>query len=202
MLAPVVAFFSYGICLRRRFVIGKSVPGERPWQFSTRSLMLITAELAVLLALQKVVLNNRFSIAEFWTALHPSMYQTQELIPALVSATILPVVFVGLAKRRPWHRYAALSVYLLLCSLLLTWVQLSYLSNSYYSLSNSPPWWPEFGRMFGEYLLTHFSAAATILFTFYLVRRIGYDFRQRDEFPLADGRSSSNARNSAASASA
>ncbi len=202
MLAPVVALFSYGICLRRRFVFCNSVPGERPWQFSTRSLMLITAELALLLALEKVVLNNRFRIAEFWSALHVYSYLIQELIPALVSVTILPVVFLGLAKRRPWHRYAALAVYLLLCSLLLAWVQLSYLSNSYYSLSSSPPWWPEFGRMFGEYLLTHLAAAATILFTFYLLRRIGYDFRRRDELPLKGGRNSSNARNSAASASA
>ncbi|MCE9525587.1 MAG: hypothetical protein K8R36_05995 [Planctomycetales bacterium] len=201
MIAPVTTLFGYAICNRRRFTSRASTPAQFSWQFSTRRLMLITAELALLLALERIVLSHRFNITEFWNALRSVHYQIQELIPVLTSVTILPVAFVGLANRHSWHRWMATCLYLIVCSVILAWVHLSLLANSL-GLNNYLYWWPELGRIVLDYLLTHFVAAATILVTFYLVRRIGYDFRWRDELPLEGGRNSSNARNSAASASA
>ena len=202
MVLPVLVLFGYGVCIQRRFLSDDPQQGKSTWQFSTRQLMLVTAELAVLLALGKIVLDRRFNSAEFWTALNLRFYLVPELVPLLVSVTTLAVVFVGLAKWRHCPRFVTLGIYLLSCSFLVAWGQLFYISNIYGIYPSALYWWPELGRTFCEYLLTHLSAAATILFTFNLVRRIGYDFRRRDEEPLPSGRSASNARNSAASASA
>jgi hypothetical protein len=201
MVSPVVVLFSFGFFSRRRFTSGNSEKGKKIWQFSIRRLMLITTELALLFALGKIVLDKRFVGGEFWIALNLRFYLTQELIPLAVSVTTLPIVFVGLSSRRHWLLRLALVLYLLLCSLLTAWMQLAALLNNY-NPHSFVDWWPELGRMFCDYLVTHLSAAATILITFWILRRIGYDFRRREEEPLPSGRSSSNARNSAASASA
>ena len=60
--------------------------------------------------------------------------------------------------------------------------------------------WNAYGVCFVYFLTLHAFAAATVLITFQVVRRIGYDFRRRDELPRLG--SSSNASSSAASASA
>lgn len=184
LLSPVVVLFSFRAAFGRGFTHGDAEQGMIAWQFSTRRLLLVTAELAALLALGRVVLAGKFKGAEFWAALTGN--RPEEIIPAAVSVTILPVVFLAIARERTWQRYLATGLYLLASTLCLAFLQL--------------PWRPELWLAFVDYLSAHACAAATILISFHLLRRIGYDFRRRDEGPL--GRSSSNARNSAASASA
>ena len=199
--APVVVIFTAGIFGSRRFLPSESPRPARNWQFSIVGLMRITAELAVLLAIARFVLPSRFEFGEFSTALES--FQMEELIPAMVSASVLPVAFFGLERSRTWWSYWALGLYLVILALTLASAQLfiSLASNGLTS-NLAIVWWPELSRMFAEYFIAHVSAAATILFTFYLLRCIGYDFRRRDELPRPGGRNSSNARNSAASASA
>lgn len=199
--APVVVLFGYSILNPRRFFLTDFPGHARNWQFSILGLMRITAELAVLLAIAKFVLPRRFEFGEFSTAL--ITFRVEELIPAMVSASVLPVAFFGLERSRTWWSYSALGLYLVILALALASAQLFFSLASNGLASNSViVWWPELRRMFAEYFFAHVSAAATILFTFYLLRCIGYDFRRRDELPRAGGCNTSNARNSAASASA
>ena len=197
LLSPVVVLFGFRAAFRGGFTHGNAEHGMNAWQFSTRRLLLVTAELAALLALGRVVLAGKFSSAEFLAAL--TGFRPEEIIPAGVSVTILPVVFLALARERTWQRYFATGLCLVPSALFLAFLQQSHAN---YLSGPHPPgnWWPELEAASSDYLWVHASAAATILVTFWLVRRIGYDFRRRDEGPL--GRSSSNARNSAASASA
>jgi hypothetical protein len=198
LLIPVVILFGFRLARARQFFHRDLENNKRAWQFNTRALLLVTAELATLLAIGRVVLPRRLSMAEFWTGLTEN--RTEEIIPALVTLTILPVVFFGLERRRSWKGYLALVFYLVLAALSVAFLQEAYLVHL---LGPPPPsnWWPELNLAFWDYLCVHLSAAATILFTFYLLRRIGYDFRRRDEGPRGRS-SSSNACSSAASASA
>lgn len=198
LLIPIVILSSFRAARAREFFHCDLENDKRAWQFSTRALLLVTAELAALLAIGRVVLPRRLSMAEFWTGLTEN--RTEELIPALVTLTILPVVFFGLERRHSWKGYLALLFYLVLAALSVAFLQEAYLVHL---LGPPPPsnWWPELNLAFWDYLCVHLSATATILFTFYLLRRIGYDFRRRDDGPRGRS-SSSNACNSAASASA
>lgn len=195
---PVVILFGSRAARAGQFLHAELEKDKHAWQFNTRTLLLVTAELAALLAMARVVLPWRLSVAEFWTGLTEN--RTEEMIPALVTLTILPVVFCGLARQRTWKGYLAIGLYLALAALAAAFLQEAYLVHRF---GPPPPsnWWPELNLAFWDYLCVHFSAAATILFTFYLLRRIGYDFRRRDEGPRGRS-SSSNARSSAASASA
>jgi hypothetical protein len=198
LFLPVAILFGIRAGCARQFLHGDLEKDKHAWQFNTRTLLLVTAELAALLALGRVVLPRRLSIAEFWTGLTEN--RTEEMIPALVTLTILPVVFFGLARQHSWKSYLTIGLYLALAALAVAFLQEAYLVHL---LGPPPPsnWWPELNLAFWDYLCVHLSAAATILFTFYLLRRIGYDFRRRDEEPR--GRSSSSkANSSAASASA
>lgn len=209
VFAPVVVIFTAGIFGSRRFFPTESPRHARNWQFSIFGLMRITAELAVLLAVAKLVLPRRFEFGEFSSAFET--FRVEELIPAMVSASVLPVAFFGLERSRTWWSYGAMGLYLVALALTLASAQLfiSWSSIVFTSLSSNGltansviDWWPELSRLFAEYFFAHVSAAATILFTLYLLRCIGYDFRRRDELPRPGGRSASNSRNSAASASA
>ncbi len=196
LISPVVVLFSVRASLGRQFLHDNSEQEKNAWQFTTRRLLLVTTELAAFLALGRFVLPRTFSMVEFWSAL--TGHRPEELTSLFVSVTVLPVFFIGLARRRTWQRHLAIGLYFLLPALGLAWMELSYHSESF----GPEPWnwWVALAFLLLDYFSMHLCAAATILFTFYLLRRIGYDFRRRDEGPL--GRSSSNARNSAASASA
>ena len=165
------------------------------WQFGIRRLLLVTAETAVLLAIARIVLPRRALVDEFWTALTTLLPAI--IVPAAASLTILPAVFLAISTRRTWRRGAALGAYLLVAA-----VGLSCLQFAYVGAPNYLNWGIDVPVVYFQFAICHLSAAATILLTFHLLRRIGYDFRRRDEGPLPSGRSSSNARNSAASASA
>lgn len=198
LLFPVVILLCFHATCARQFLHRDSEPKKNAWQFHTRTLLLVTAELGALLAMARVVLPRRISLAEFWMGLTEN--RTEEMIPHLMTLTILPVVFFGLARQRSWKGYLALGFYLVLAALGIAFLQETYLVHL---LGSSPilNWWAELHLAFWDRLCVHLSAAATILFTFYLLRRIGYDFRRRDEPPRGRS-SSSNACNSAASASA
>jgi hypothetical protein len=194
MAAPFVVLLVMGAVSGSRFTPGESEPCKISWQFSTRRLLLITAELAILLAIGRIVLPGNPKPSEFWTAL--TGYRMSETIPLLSGLFILPAAFLAIARQRTWQRHFGLVMFLLITAFGCTWAYLSVLfwpGDLWY-------WRGELWPIFLSFSSTHLSAAFTILFTFYLLRRIGYDFRRRDDGRL--GRSSSNARNSAASASA
>jgi hypothetical protein len=199
VLIPVITLFVFRAASARQFLYRNSQQRKHGWQFNIRRLLLITAEVAALLALARVVLPRNFRLNEVWLAL--TELQTLEIIPAAVSTTVLPVVFFGLARQRSWRGYLLLGLYLWIPVLVLTSLHMA-AARRLLPISVDSWWWPEIYASSSGFWSAHLSAAATILFTFYLLRRIGYDFRRRDELPLADGRNSSNARNSAASASA
>ncbi|MBC7853905.1 MAG: hypothetical protein IAF94_10745 [Pirellulaceae bacterium] len=196
LISPVVVLFSIRAGFGRQFLYDDSQQAKNAWQFTTRHLLFVTTELAVFLALGRFVFPPTFSMAEFWTAL--TGHRPEEMTYLFVSVTVLPVFFIGLARRRTWQLYLAIGLYFLLPALGLAWRELSLLSESF----GPEPWnwWVALAYVLLDFYWMHVCAAATILITFWLVRRIGYDFRRRDDGPL--GRSSSNARNSAASASA
>lgn len=196
LISPVVVLFSVRASLGRQFLHDNSEKEKNAWQFTTRRLMLVTTELAVFLALGRFVFPRTFSVGEFLTAL--TGRRPEELTSLFVSVTVLPVFFIGLASRRTWQLHLAIGLYFLLPALGLAWMDLSYLSESF----RPEPWnwWAALAFVLLIFFWMHLCAAATILVTFWLLRRIGYDFRRRGEGPL--GRNSSNARNSAASASA
>ncbi|MGI8980417.1 MAG: hypothetical protein ACR2FY_14410 [Pirellulaceae bacterium] len=197
LTSPVVVLFSIRASRGRRFMHHDSEQGQSVWQFSTRRLLLVTSELAAFLAIGRIVLPASFSRAEFWAAL--TGHRIEEILPAFVSVTVLPVLLIGIARQQTWQRHLAIGLYFLLPSLVLALGQNPYYS---YAFGRNPAWewWPRLGIELLNYFWVHACAAATILFTFWLLRRIGYDFRRRDDGPL--GRNSSNARSSAASASA
>lgn len=191
ILPPLCILVVWGLCSGRRFV-PISQPQVNGFQFSTRQLLLVTAEAAALLALGRVVLSwNKDAAEEFWNGLTGN--RSYELIPVVVSVTLLPVIVYGLGQNRTLSRLLVLIACLVLASFILA------------CLHGNHPWFAplsaeEFALQWLDYFWVHSCAAVTILLTFWLLRRIGYDFRRRGEGP--EGRVSSKARSSAASASA
>ena len=196
LLIPLAVLCTYGAVSARRFRSSEAVSRKNAWQFGIRNLLLLTVEAAFLLALARIALPRNYSIADFWTGL--SQNRPIEILPSVVSVTILPVVFLALGNRAAWQTWLAAGIYLFVPAAALGWVQGILLD--FFEIQG-PVDWNAFGVCFVYFLTLHLTAAATILFTFYLLRRIGYDFRRRDEGPRGRN-SSSNARNSAASASA
>lgn len=191
ILPSLVILVVWGLCSGRKFV-PNSQPQVKGFQFSTRQLFLVTAEAAALLALGRVVLSwNKNAAEEFWNGLTGNRFD--ELILVVVSVTLLPVIVYGLGRNWSFSRLFALIACLVLASFILA------------CLHGNHPWFAplsaeEFALQWLDYFWVHSCAAVTILCTFWLLRRIGYDFRRRGEGP--EGRNSSKARNSAASASA
>jgi hypothetical protein len=197
-LIPVIILCTFHLKFRRQFVRRDARQSEYRWQFNIRGLLLITAELAALLGLARVVLPRHFRFDQIWPAL--TELRNYELTPTAVTTTILPIVFFGLVRQRTWRAYLFLGLYLCVPVTVLTSLHLASVLRL---VPNSADiwWWPEVYASFIGFWSVHLAAAATILVTFYLLRRIGYDFRRRDEGPRGRS-SSSNACNSAASASA
>ena len=195
-LPSLLVLFSFRAITGCQFHAGPATPVVL--QFGTKHLLLITAEAAALLALGRILIPWHSRGGEqFWAGFTGN--RLGELIPLDIAATILPVVIFGSARIRSWWPYAVLALYLMVPSFILACAQANYLF-SLVAPATSEEWWQAVGIEFLNILCIHASAAFTILFTFYLLRRIGYDFRRRDEGP--EGRSSSKARSSAASASA
>jgi|GEM_PF-4936996 hypothetical protein len=198
LLPPLLILLAWRLWSRRG-ISRASDSQVRASQFGILQLLLITAEAAALLAIGRIVLRwNKNAAEEFWAGLTGNL--PEELIPLVVSVAILPAVFCGLSRRHTWPRLLILTLYLTIPSYLWAWAQ-----TTYHSRSNMPSSEQELWSIllvhWRNYFCGYMSAAATILFTFYLLRRIGYDFRRRDEPPRGRS-SSSNACNSAASASA
>ncbi len=195
LLSPLLVLNFYGLCSGSRFRQDSHQRSAR-YQFSTRSLLLITAELSALLGLGRVVMHwNRNGVEEFWSAL--SGYRPEELMPVVISLTVLPAAFHGLSRQRTWLRLLFLNLYLALPPFVMAWSQVPFIARSIVSDQDV---WLSLLIHWLYYYCAHLSAAATILLTFWTLRRIGYDFRRRDELPRAG--SASNANSSAASAAA
>ena len=197
-IVPLGVLLSFRFLFRRQFQLRELDQGKFVWQFNIRELLFITFELAALLALAKVVLPRNFHWDEIWPALKG--LQDWELTQFAVSTTVLPAVFLGLSRRQTWRGYLLLGLYFLISAVVLSFLFINHLRRLGLVMTEDEWWAANFLSMCAD-LTIHLSAAATILLTFYLVRRIGYDFRRRDEPPRGRS-SSSNARNSAASASA
>jgi hypothetical protein len=196
-LIPLVVLFVFGLACRRQFIHRDSRQMDYRWQFNIRGLLLITAELAALLALARLVLPSHFRIEEIWPAL--TQLRNYEYTPLVVSTTMLPAIFFGLVRQRTWRGYLLLGIYFCIPAFMLAMLRISQFRDWGLAMTDDQWSFEGFLSFFGS-LIEHLSAAATILLTFYFLRRIGYDFRRRDELPRLG--SSSNASNSAASASA
>jgi hypothetical protein len=198
ILPPLLALFGYWAVTGCQFMPAGAISSKVKYQFSTKQLLLITAEVAALLALGRVLISWHPRIAvEFWTAVNGN--RPEELIPAALAITILPAVFAGLIRIRSWRALAGLALYLAVPSFVLACAMSNQLDRSI-GAAAWREWWQVVGLYVLDFLWMHTVAALTILLTFWLVRRIGYDFRRRGE-GREEG-NSSNARNSAASASA
>ena len=197
ILTPLVTLVAWSLWTGRRLRFG-TAPHVVARQFSTAQLLLITTEAAALLALGRVVLRwNRNAADEFWMGL---TYNGPEgLFPVFLGVTLLPVVYFGLVRNRTWGGGLLLALYIIASTLSLAWVRI-FNSWGNFVPETADDWWSNLLLQWLDFFWADVSAAATILVTFWLLRRIGYDFRRRDDGPL--GRNSSNARNSAASASA
>src|SRR5678815_1563258 len=79
------------------------------WQFNIRGLLLVTAEVAAFLALAKLVLPKNFR----WCDMLPALQEMQiwELTPLVITATVLPAVFLGIHSRRTWRGYLLMGLY-------------------------------------------------------------------------------------------
>ncbi len=196
LLTPAIVLICLGFVYRGRFIPTASQAPPNAWQFGTRRLLLLTAEISVLLAVAKITLPGGFDIEDFWRAL--TNQRMEELLPVLAGITILPVVLFALSSYRTLLTHLALGFYLLIAGATLSWLELA--SSDSLSSTNWPS--PMEAVVRFQFVIAHFSAAATILLTFWVLRRIGYDFRRRDELPRTGDRSSSNANSSAASAAA
>lgn len=193
---PCLVLCTFGVITAKRFRLGQTVSRKSPWQFSTRDLLYLTIETGLLLAIARIVVPRNFSGADFLRGLTGSFWFV-EIIPIAVCTSILPVVFVGVLNRSLLRSCLASLIYVLVPSAALAWIQGVSLD---FFPTFGPVDWSNFGIGFLFFLVRHLSAAATILLTFHLIRRIGYDFRRRDELPRLGN--SSNASSSAASASA
>ena len=83
LLIPTVILSGSRAARAREFFHRDLENDKRAWQFNTRALLLVTAELAAFLAIGRVVLPRHLSMVEFWTGLTGN--RTEEIIPALVT---------------------------------------------------------------------------------------------------------------------
>jgi hypothetical protein len=198
LIPPIADFSAWRLITGRRFIRNHFPPGEPPrFQFSIRTLLFLMAELAAILAVSRVVLGlHRGSWDEFLTA---GLAFLRERDPRFFAAVImLPIVHAGLARRgRIWWR-AFLAVYLGGWSLFTCYS----LTAEHFRFRNptASQWWQELAQQLIPATSPYLAAAGTIFLTFWLIHRIGYDFRRLDEEPR--GGNPPKSRSSAASSSA
>jgi len=119
ILPPLLILVAFGILSGRRF-LNRATHHPSSHQFSTKHLLLITADIAAMLALGRIVLS--WKPDHFWDGL--TGMRPEELIPVAASLTVLPAVFYGLARNRTWTRFLILTVYFVLSSFSVAGVQI------------------------------------------------------------------------------
>jgi len=165
------------------------------WQFGTRRLLLITGEIALLFAIGRWVFPAQFHLDDFVTAV--KSLRAVEVLSSSSSLILLPVVLVMLWPAPKRGHFVGVAAYLVASAFGLTWL-VKYFQEP---IVNSEPLGMSADALNLLVTLTaHFSAAATIVVTFWVIHQIGYRYRRRGG--TFGGIPSSKADNSAASASA
>src|SRR5260221_13817670 len=99
----------------------------------------MTAQVAGLLALARLVIPPRARPEELWNA--PSQFYWQDAIPGAAVLATIPGVFFGLSRKRGVAGYMLLTFYLLLCALGTIWLLGEYAQLSPLGPDPNTWWW-------------------------------------------------------------